>query len=170
MTQFPRWMMDDWQGSHLRRPAKSRLVRLGGIETVFEGAVDDLYFQSIEQHALGLDGLAALVAAQVPPASTVVDVGANIGLSTILLARSAQRVIAFEPSPANVGYLRRNLASNGIANVEVVAAAVSDRPGPARCVSMSRSSAPDRTSWRPAMCRATPSPRSTCPPSPWTRR
>jgi len=132
MTQFPRWMMDDWQGNHLRRPARSRLVRLGGIETVFEGAVDDLYFQSIEQHALGLDGLAALVAAQVPPASTVVDVGANIGLSTILLARSAQRVIAFEPSPTNVGYLRRNLASNGIANVEVVAAAVSDRPGTLR--------------------------------------
>jgi len=132
MAQFPRWMMDGWQGSRLRRPAGSKLVRLNGVEAVFEGAADDPYFQNVEQHALGLDGLAALVAAQVPPASTVVDVGANIGLSTILLARSAQRVIAFEPSPTNVGYLRRNLASNGIANVEVVAAAVSDRPGTLR--------------------------------------
>ena len=114
MAQFPRWMMDGWQGSRLRRPAGSKLVRLNGVEAVFEGAADDPYFQNVEQHALGLDGLAALVAAQVPPASTVVDVGANIGLSTILLARSAQRVIAFEPSPTNVGYLRRNLASNGV--------------------------------------------------------
>ncbi len=132
MAQFPRWMIHERQGSRLKRPPGARLVRLGGIETVFEGAADDPYFQGVEQHALGLDGLAALVAAQVPKASTVVDVGANIGLSTILLARSAQRVIAFEPSPANVDYLRRNLASNGIANVEVVAAAVSDRPGTLR--------------------------------------
>lgn len=132
MAQFPRWMMGDRQGSRLKRPAGARLVRLGGVETAFEGAADDPYFQGVEQHALGLDGLAALVAAQVSRASTVVDVGANIGLSTILLARSAQRVIAFEPSPANVGYLRRNLASNGIANVEVVAAAMSDRPGTLR--------------------------------------
>ena len=97
-----------------------------------EGAADDPYFQDLGAHAAGLDGLAALIAARVPRASTVVDVGANIGLSTILLARSAQRVIAFEPSPTNLGYLRRNLASNGIANVEVVAAAVSDRPGTLR--------------------------------------
>ena len=128
MAQFPRWMMAERQNIRPERPAGAKLVRLGGVETVLEGATDDPYFQSAEQHALGLDGLAALVAAQVPRASTVVDVGANIGLSTILLARSVQRVIAFEPSPVNLDYLRRNLASNGITNVGVVAAAVSDRP------------------------------------------
>ncbi len=132
MAQFPRWMIGDRQGSRPKRPAGAKLVRLGGVETVLEGAADDPYFQGVEQHASGLDGLAALVAAQVPRASTVVDVGANIGLSTILLARSVQRVIAFEPSPANLQYLRRNLASNGITNVEVVAAAVSDRPSTLR--------------------------------------
>ncbi len=120
--------MGDRQASRPKRPVGAKLVRLGGVETVLEGAADDPYFQSIEQHALGLDGLAALVASQVPRASTVVDVGANIGLSAILLARSVERVIAFEPSPTNVDYLRRNLASNGITNVEVLAAAVSDRP------------------------------------------
>lgn len=132
MAQFPRWMMGERQARLLKRPAGAKLVRLGGVETVLEGAADDPYFQSIEQHAAGLDGLAALVANQVARSSTVVDVGANIGLSTILLARSAQRVIAFEPSPANVDYLRRNLTSNGITNVEVVAAAVSDRPSTLR--------------------------------------
>jgi len=121
-------MVEEWQARCLKRPAGAKLVRLGGVETVLEGRADDPYFQSIEQHAAGLDGLAALVANQVSRDSTVADVGANIGLSTILLARSARRVIAFEPSPVNIDYLRRNLASNGITNVEVVAAAVSDRP------------------------------------------
>lgn len=103
------------------------MARLGGVETVLEGAADDPYFQDIDAHAAALDGLAALAASQVPRISTVLDVGANIGLSTILLARAAQRVVAFEPSPANLVYLRRNLASNGITNVEIVAAAVSDQ-------------------------------------------
>ena len=124
MAAFPRWMIRDRQPE---RPKGSKLVRLGGIETVLEGAADDPYFQNIEAHAAALDSLTALVANQVPRTSTVLDVGANIGLSTILLARAAQRVMAFEPSPANLGFLRRNLASNGITNVEIVAAAVSDQ-------------------------------------------
>ena len=124
--------MSEWRGRSLRRRAGAKPVRLGGIETVLEGAADDPYFQSIDAHAAGLDAFAALVTSQVPRDSTVVDVGANIGLSTILLARAAQRVIAFEPSPANLGYLRRNLEANRVANVEVVAAAVSDRPGSLR--------------------------------------
>jgi len=127
MAKFPRWMMADRQDRRSKRPAGAKLVRLGGVETALEGAADDPYFKAIEQHAAGLDGLAALVAAQVPRDSTVVDVGANIGLSTILLARAVRWVVAFEPSPVNLDYLRRNLASNGITNVEVVAAAVSDR-------------------------------------------
>ncbi len=53
MAQFPRWMMDGWQGSRLRRPAGSKLVRLNGVKAVFEGAADDPYFQNVEQHALG---------------------------------------------------------------------------------------------------------------------
>lgn len=105
---------------------------LGGVPTVSEGAADDPYFQAIEGQAAALDGLAALIAKQVPRGSTVVDVGANIGLSTILLARMTDRVIAFEPSPPNVEFLRRNLERNGIRNVEVHAAAASSQPGTLR--------------------------------------
>ena len=129
MARFPRWMAG--KRSPLP-PAGAKTVRLGGVPPVLEGAADDPYFGNAEGHAAALDGLAALVARTVPPESTVVDVGANIGLSTILLARAARRVVAFEPSPANAAYLRRNLLSNGIANVEVVAAAVSDQPGTLR--------------------------------------
>jgi FkbM family methyltransferase len=74
-----------------------------------------------------MNWLGALVSRHVPRDATVIDVGANIGLSAITLARLAKRVIAFEPSPPNVEYLRRNLMLNGIDNVEVVAAAVSTK-------------------------------------------
>lgn len=125
-----------WIGRILPRSDPSgiqaKTVKLGGVPTVLEGAVDDPYFQAVEGHTAALDGLAALVARQVPRGSTVIDVGANIGLSTILLARIAERVIAFEPSPLNVAFLRRNLERNGITNVEVHAAAVSDTPGTLR--------------------------------------
>lgn len=67
-----------------------------------------------------------------PPSSAVIDVGANIGLSTILLARLAKRVVAYEPSPPNLAFLRRNLELNGITNVEVRAAAASSEPGTLR--------------------------------------
>ena len=113
-------------------PGNVRAVVLGGVRTLLEGAADDPYFEAVEHHAAGLDGLAALVARHVPPSSTVIDVGANIGLSTILLARLARHVVAYEPSPPNVALLRRNLALNGITNVEVRAAAASSRPGALR--------------------------------------
>ena len=105
---------------------------LGGVPTVMEGAADDPYFAALEGHAAGLDGLAALVRQHVPPTASVVDVGANIGLSTILMARLAGHVTAYEPSPPNAAFLRRNLERNGIANVTVRAAAASSEAGTVR--------------------------------------
>lgn len=57
--------------------------------------------------------------------SVFVDVGANIGAFTISLAASAQHVIAIEPSPQVLPYLRRNVEINEISNIDVVACAAS---------------------------------------------
>ncbi len=54
-----------------------------------------------------------------------VDVGANVGLFTAVLARHSKRVIAFEPNPS----LARHLAEVAPRNCEVIAKAVSDREG-----------------------------------------
>jgi FkbM family methyltransferase len=66
------------------------------------------------------------------PGATVYDIGANVGVHTLLAARlagEAGRVIAFEPLPRNLAYLREHTRLNRLANVEVVAAAVTDDVG-----------------------------------------
>jgi FkbM family methyltransferase len=55
------------------------------------------------------------------------DVGAHIGEYTLLAAARGATVHAFEPNPANAAFLRANVASNGLTNVTVHEAAVSDR-------------------------------------------
>lgn len=59
------------------------------------------------------------------------DVGANVGLYTLALAatRPDLTVVAFEPVPRVFEALRRNVALNGLSNVRLSAAAVSDRTG-----------------------------------------
>ncbi|MCC7359394.1 MAG: FkbM family methyltransferase [Anaerolineales bacterium] len=66
------------------------------------------------------------------PGDTFVDVGANRGLYSVVAARRvgpAGRVLAFEPSPREINYLKRNLGHNQLANVTVVAAAVGAQAG-----------------------------------------
>jgi FkbM family methyltransferase len=75
----------------------------------------------------------------VRPGEVVADVGANVGAFTVtmgLLGKSdgnePARVYAFEPSPTTVQALRANVERNRLGNVEVIQAAVSDRPGQLR--------------------------------------
>lgn len=65
---------------------------------------------------------------------TGLDIGANTGFYTLLMARSvgaAGRVVSFEPSPQNLGFLQQHLALNSIGNVDLRAEAVSDFVGTA---------------------------------------
>jgi FkbM family methyltransferase len=62
---------------------------------------------------------------------TLLDVGANIGLIAIAVAqRSRAHCLAFEPVPANVRVLTRNIARHGLgARIEVHPIALDARPG-----------------------------------------
>lgn len=65
---------------------------------------------------------------------TVYDIGANVGVYTLIAAARAGtdgRVHAFEPLPENIRYLRRHLDLNAVKNVTVHECAVSDRTGTA---------------------------------------
>jgi FkbM family methyltransferase len=66
----------------------------------------------------------------IQPGDTVFDVGANVGIFTVLAARLAGPdgcVVGFEPAPDNLERLTANLALNELANVTVVTQPVSDR-------------------------------------------
>jgi len=63
---------------------------------------------------------AAVIINRIKPGMTVIDVGANIGLYTFLLARlvgNEGKVISFEPGPLSFSLLKANLIVNGFKNV-----------------------------------------------------
>ncbi len=83
--------------------------------------------------SFGRDRLAAL-ALVTRPGDTFWDLGAHKGFVTLAASRmvgALGHVVAIEPSATNLGFLRRHLAWNGIHNVTVVPAALSDRAGEA---------------------------------------
>jgi FkbM family methyltransferase len=59
----------------------------------------------------------------------VIDVGAHVGLYTLMAARRVSRVVAFEPSRQNFKLLRKNVILSRLTNVDVRREAVTDRVG-----------------------------------------
>ena len=74
------------------------------------------------------------VAAYLKPGMSVVDVGANVGVYALSMARSVGpqgHVFAFEPGTEARGFLNAGIKANGLTNVTVSSAALSDQPGQA---------------------------------------
>ena len=55
------------------------------------------------------------------------DIGANLGIHSILMGKCGWDVMAYEPDPEHAKLLRSNLDRNGSVSVELIEAAVSDR-------------------------------------------
>ena len=71
-------------------------------------------------------------ATQLQPGQCVIDIGANIGLYTVMASQRvgpAGRVIAIEPDPVNISFLRGTLELNEMSNVTAVQAALSNETG-----------------------------------------
>jgi FkbM family methyltransferase len=72
----------------------------------------------------------SLIVSEIKPGDVVLDVGANLGYYTLLLARlvgAEGKVFAFEPDPNNFRLLKKNVRANGYRNVVLVQKAVADR-------------------------------------------
>ena len=77
----------------------------------------------------------ALLKSMTPTGGIFVDVGANVGLYTCAMARHVGpdgRVVAFEPMSENLRCLDRNIELNGLTNVCVYPAALSNHVGTVR--------------------------------------
>jgi FkbM family methyltransferase len=71
------------------------------------------------------------IANELRPGDVFYDLGANVGLYTLLAARrvAAGSVFAFEPLPRNIEYLRKHLKLNRVSNAELLELAVCDVVG-----------------------------------------
>ena len=79
----------------------------------------------------------------VGPGMVAYDVGAHVGYYTLLssiLVSATGRVVAFEPLPDNIDFLKRHIGLNRLENVQIVEAAVAERD-----TSMTFSVAPSRS-------------------------
>lgn len=66
----------------------------------------------------------------VPDGGVVCDIGANVGFYSLLAARKAARVLAFEPLPENLTFLRRHVELNSLQQrIEIFPFAASDHDG-----------------------------------------
>lgn len=73
-----------------------------------------------------------LMLGQAKKGDVVVDIGANIGFDSILLASkvgSKGKVYAFEPDPINFSILKKNIKANKMKNIIAIRLAVSDKNG-----------------------------------------
>lgn len=76
--------------------------------------------------------VAKILKQEVKPGDTILDLGANTGYFTCLMAKIAGaegKVFAFEPDPDNIAILKRNVAENSLKNITIVPMAVSDESG-----------------------------------------
>jgi FkbM family methyltransferase len=67
----------------------------------------------------------------VKPGSTVLDIGSHYGIYSLLSARKAGKVYAFEPVRENYEILRRNIGDNNLKNIQAFNEAISDEDGSA---------------------------------------
>jgi FkbM family methyltransferase len=79
-------------------------------------------------HLRGVYELATLEALDrlVPPGSICYDLGASIGYLSLLMARKAKHVYAFEPAPHAAEEIRKQAIANGMENITVVTEPVSN--------------------------------------------
>jgi FkbM family methyltransferase len=109
-------------------------IRLVGRNITLTGDPCDAYFQSLEAFSIHSAPLLRYLQNHIKRDALCLDVGANIGLVSIMMALCCPdgEVHSFEGSPKNARHLKRNLALNGIENCFVTEAAVGARVGRTR--------------------------------------
>lgn len=89
-------------------------VQIGGVLASIEGYATDPYFEHVQTHVHQLSPLYRVASAVCPANGVILDIGANIGLSGVLMSYIVPdgTVICVEPSAKNFTLLERNLKAN----------------------------------------------------------
>lgn len=120
-----------WYGTYVGGGRMLATLRTGG--RVYLPADNRATTPNVLQTGVFEPELHAYIRSHLPQGGVAVDVGANIGILTVALARAvgtSGRVYAAEPVPANLDYVRWNVETNWLMDVvTVIAAAASSQDG-----------------------------------------
>ncbi len=107
-----------------------RTVKDGRKSVTLCGRPGDAYFERANLKRRSERLLIEVLEKGVRAEGVAIDVGANIGLTAVTIARRLQGpVYAFEPHPETFGYLRRTLIANKADNVTPIRLALGREPG-----------------------------------------
>ena len=98
-------------------------------QTIYFDWTDPIIVESFSQSRPYEKGTVSILSKLIKKGMNVVNIGANIGYFTLLIAKlvgPTGHVFAFEPFPKNVEFLRKNIEANGYKNVEIIQQAVSN--------------------------------------------
>jgi FkbM family methyltransferase len=118
-------------GKFLRRRLSKTFALVDG-HKMFLGEEDALHLSIFGVYEPLETGI---VKKEVKKGDVALDIGANIGYYTLIMARivgDGGKVFAFEPDPSNFALLKKNVEANGYKNVVLVQKAVSDKTGQVR--------------------------------------
>ena|SRR6266487_3158049 len=118
----------------LRHPALQLSVHRRGVRRMVNGVEYHVDLRCRHQFAPEYEGGAPrFLCKRIMPGAVVYNVGANVGVLAVQLARWSGprgRVLAFEPNPYAAGLLTRNLRLNRLdSQVEIVSVAIGDTVG-----------------------------------------
>lgn len=104
---------------------RSKTVKIG--KRKFRISSDDDYLNHIGSHFE--PSMVRVFESLIRKEDTVLDIGANIGCTTLLFSELAQEVYAFEPSPSTFDLLRTNIEDAEIKNVHLYNIGLGDQQG-----------------------------------------
>ncbi len=108
-----------------------KIIDIGIQKVRIVGDENDYYYQNLQSFVNNHPQLLHYARSNLRSDYVCFDVGASIGITTLLLCSLCPNghVYSFEPSPVNAGYLRQNLAFNGVKNCTIIEAGVGERAG-----------------------------------------
>jgi FkbM family methyltransferase len=135
---LPNWIIEILRKAViLRKKSIYKNNKLTKTVSFIEGGLVNLYKGSFVDDKLIFTGsfepnISRIMRSIVNTGDVCIDIGANIGLHTILLSKlvgDKGKVYAFEPVPYNIKKLNTNLSLSGCTNVNIVDKAVADSNG-----------------------------------------
>lgn len=102
-------------------------IQAMGVDRLVRGRPTDPYFRNLIAHGAANPGLVEQVCL-LQPGDVFLDVGANIGITSMIAAAAHARIVAIEGSPSTADLLEENLRTNAV-TASVLRCAVGARSG-----------------------------------------